>query len=99
MLPRLVARGVVNRPGASVIGALAVATAALTAQLALTVAGTAANPWERTFAATHGAHVIVRARGAADLSSLRHAPGVVEAGRVRPVLFGALDSHGSRVAV
>lgn len=99
MLLRLAARSVGRRPAASVVVGFAVAAAAFTAQLALTVSSFAASPWDRTFAATRGAHVVVRAAGVVDLSAIREAPGVAEVGAIRPAVFGGLTVRGRHVSV
>jgi putative ABC transport system permease protein len=99
ILLRLAVLAARRRPSASLLVAAAVGAAAFTAQLGLAVSATAAAPWDRTFAATHGAHVMVRARGPIDVEEIRSAPGVAEVGAVRPVAFARLAARGLHYAV
>jgi putative ABC transport system permease protein len=73
---------------------VAAASAALT--LALGVGRVADRPWERTFAATNGAHVTAFALGPeVDLEAVTRLPGVVAASRGSTV-FGAFRHDGER---
>jgi putative ABC transport system permease protein len=71
------------------------AQSALTIGLAIhTVAD---RPFERTFAATNGAHVTAESGGGeAALEEVEKLPGVVESSGVRPVAWTAFDRDGKR---
>jgi putative ABC transport system permease protein len=76
------------------VAVVAAAAAALT--LALAVGGVASRPWDRTFAATNGAHVTAISRAADDLAAVARQPGVVASTGERPVAFTSFR-HGGGV--
>ena len=73
---------------------VAAATAALT--IALATQTVADRPFERTFAATNGAHVMIESADASALEELERRPEVVESTGVRPLAWTAFDRDGKR---
>ena len=84
-LVRLAFAGIRSRRLASALTILLSAAAAATIVLALEVGGTARDPWERTFEAAHGAHVLANASSEADARSVARRPGVVERAAPMPI--------------
>ena len=82
-LVRLAFAGIRSRRLASALTILLSAAAAATIVLALEVGGTARDPWQRTFEAAHGAHVLANVSSEADARAVARRPGVVE--RAAPV--------------
>ncbi|HEY7045377.1 MAG TPA: FtsX-like permease family protein [Nocardioidaceae bacterium] len=64
--------------------------AAATVVLALQVGETIRDPWQRTFDASHGAHVLVIASSHEQARSLRNAAGVTEAAAPVPYAFSGI---------
>jgi putative ABC transport system permease protein len=74
---------------------VAAAAAALT--LALAIGAVAGRPWERTFAATRGAHVTAFSlSGGRDLTVVERQPGVVASTGERPTAFTSFRHDGGR---
>jgi putative ABC transport system permease protein len=88
-LVKLAFAGIRSRLLASALTILLSGAAAATIVLALEVGGTARDPWQRTFEAANGAHVLVNVPTQADAHVIATLPGVVE--RDEPVP-GALAS-------
>jgi putative ABC transport system permease protein len=75
-LVRLAFSGIRSRILASTLTVLLAGTAAATVVLALEVGDTGRDPWERTFAAAHGAHVLANVPTEEMARSLRSLDGV-----------------------
>ncbi|HXV57381.1 MAG TPA: ABC transporter permease [Gaiellaceae bacterium] len=94
---RLAFAGVRSRRVQSLLSVLVVAAAATALTIGLAVRSVAERPFERTFAATNGAHVTAEsAAGEAVLHEIERSPGVVESTGVRPVAWTAFDRDGDR---
>lgn len=83
-LARLAFSGIRSRILASTLTVLLGGTAAATVVLALELGDVSRGPWERTFAAAHGAHVLANVPTAAQAQSLRSLQGVTESGTPVP---------------
>ena len=83
-LVRLAFSGIRTRLLASGLTVLLAAAAAATVVLALEVGQTGREPWERTFAAAHGAHVLANLPTGEAARALQSRQGVVEAGAPVP---------------
>jgi putative ABC transport system permease protein len=79
-LAKLAFDGIRARMLASTLTILLCGAAATTIVLALEVGATARDPWQRTFDAAHGAHVLVDAPSQAAAASVAALPGVAERG-------------------
>jgi ABC-type lipoprotein release transport system permease subunit len=90
-LIRLAFAGIRSRLLASVLTLLLSSAAAATIVLALEVGATARDPWQRTFTAANGAHVLANVPSQADARAIAALPGVAE--RDEPVPMA-----GARVA-
>jgi putative ABC transport system permease protein len=88
-LVRLAFAGLRSRLLATVLTVLLAAAAAGTIVLVLEVRETGRHPWERTFAAAHGAHVLANVPTEAAAEALRSLDGVAES--ADPVPTTALD--------
>jgi hypothetical protein len=77
-LVKLAFSGMRSRLLASALTILLSSAAAATIVLALEVGATARDPWQRTFDAAHGAHVIATAPSEADARGIGALPGVAE---------------------
>jgi putative ABC transport system permease protein len=77
-LVRLAFSGIRSRLLASGLTVLLAASAAATIVLALEVGQTGSDPWQRTFAAAHGAHVLINAPTERAARALQPHAGVVE---------------------
>jgi putative ABC transport system permease protein len=78
MLAKLAFAGIRSRLLASSLTILLSGAAAATIVLALEVGATARDPWQRTFDAAHGAHVLATAPSEADARAVAALPGVAE---------------------
>ncbi|HZN71777.1 MAG TPA: FtsX-like permease family protein [Micromonosporaceae bacterium] len=104
---RLAARDMRFRPGTGLLVLVALLAATSTMTLALVVRGSAQAPWDQTFAATTGPHVVATtfdADRATDrvMADLAVAPEVVAHAGPYPLLAmpdGALQAHGRRIDV
>ena len=77
-LARLAFAGIRSRILASTLTVLLAGAAAATVVLALEVGQTGRDPWERTFTAAHGAHVLADVPTEAQAQALRSRDGVTE---------------------
>jgi putative ABC transport system permease protein len=77
-LVKLAFAGIRSRLLASALTILLAGAAAATIVLALEVGATARDPWQRTFEAANGAHVIASAPAEADARAIGALPGVAE---------------------
>jgi hypothetical protein len=68
--------GIRSRILANVITVVLCTASAATIVLTLEVRGTAVKPWERTFAAAHGAHVLASTLSEADARAVTSLPDV-----------------------
>src|SRR5262245_8740905 len=89
-LVRLAFSGLRTRALASAITVVLAATATATIVVALEVGATAHDPWQRTFDAANGAHVLTDASTAADAREIASRPGVAEAST--PVPLALVDA-------
>jgi putative ABC transport system permease protein len=78
MVVKLAFAGIRSRILASALTIVLSAAAAATIVLALEVGGTARDPWQRTFDAANGAHVIATAPSEADARRIGALPGIAE---------------------
>jgi putative ABC transport system permease protein len=83
-LVRLAFSGIRSRILASTLTVLLAGAAAATVVLALEVGDTGRDPWERTFAAAHGAHVLANVPTEEMARSLRSLDGVTESDQPVP---------------
>ncbi len=85
---------------AAALTVLVVAAATTTLTLALSIGRVAERPWDRTFAATNGAHVTVTALApGVDLEQLARLPGVVGTSGVQRMAIAALPLEDGRYGV
>jgi len=104
---RLAARDLRHRPGTGLLVILALLTATTMMTLALVVDRSARSPWDETFAATAGPHVVATTFDADEatdraMADLAAAPEVVARAGPYPLLSmpdGALEAHGRRIGV
>ena len=73
--------------------------ATATTVLALELGGTARDPWQRTFAAAHGAHVLVTAGSAAELRRIAGLRGVAERDAPLPRAIATVASRTDQLEV
>ena len=101
-LVRLAFAGLRSRLLATALTVLLAGAATSTLVLVLEVRETGRDPWERTFAAAHGAHVLANMPTSAAAESLRGLDGVTESGEPVPVttveLTTARNTEPLRVA-
>jgi hypothetical protein len=76
---------------------LALAAAAAVAVVIATSGGSSAGPWQQTFDATDGPHVVVSALPGADLTPLRALPGLEAASGPFPVVDTSLRYRGREI--
>jgi putative ABC transport system permease protein len=91
-LVKLAFAGMRSRLLASLLTILLAGTATATIVLALEVGATARDPWQRTFEAANGAHVIATTRSEADARAIGALPGIAERGPVTPSAFTTLTT-------
>jgi ABC-type lipoprotein release transport system permease subunit len=84
-LVKLAFAGIRSRLLASVLTILLTSAAAATIVLALEVGATARDPWQRTFTAANGAHVLANVPSQADARAIAALPGVAERDEPVPV--------------
>lgn len=72
---------------------------AATVVLTLNVRETVAAPWDKTFDAAHGAHVLVMAASDADARSATTLPGIAEADGPAPFVNSSMTFGGKQVIV
>jgi hypothetical protein len=83
-LVKLAFAGLRSRLLASALTILLSSVAAATIVLALEVGATARDPWQRTFDAANGAHVIADAPSEADAREIAALPGIAQRGKAFP---------------
>ena len=94
---RLAFSGMRHRRAQSVLSIVVVAVSAAALTIALEVGSVADRPFERTFAATNGAHLVVASfPGGPPLTAIEGLPGVVGSTGVRGVVFTGFDLGGRR---
>jgi putative ABC transport system permease protein len=91
-LVKLAFAGIRARLLASALLILLSSAAAATIVLALEVGATARDPWQRTFDAAHGAHVLVTAAAEGDARRIAALPGVVERDAPVPSTFTTMTT-------
>jgi putative ABC transport system permease protein len=96
---KLAFAGIGNRRLQSALTVLVIAATAGALMLAVNVARVADRPFERTFAATNGAHVWVMGPPGADVSPAAHLSGVVDSTGVLPLAFGSFRHDGKRFGI
>ena len=104
---RLAARDLRHRTGTGLLLLVALLAATTTMTLALVVRGAAAKPWDQTFAATSGPHIVATTFDAtqdtdAAMADLAGQPGVAAYAGPYPLLSmpdGALQAHGRSIDV
>ena len=93
-LVKLAFAGIRSRLLASALTILLCSAAAATIVLALEVGATARDPWQRTFTAANGAHVLASVPSQADARAIAALPGVAE--RDEPVPIAAHERRATR---
>lgn len=99
LLVRLAFTGIDQRRLQALVTVLAVAGATTALVVALGVGRVADRPYDRTFAATNGAHVVVYGEPGADLSPVETLPGVVASTGPRPVLVSSFRRDEGRFGI
>jgi putative ABC transport system permease protein len=89
---------IARRPRWIAVAALVLTVPAVVA-VVMVSRGSAAGPWERTFEATDGPHVVVAALPGADLTALRSVPGLTAASGPFPVVDTSLRYRGREIGV
>ena len=90
LLFRLAFAGIRSRLLASALTIAIAGAAAATIVLALEVRSSGRDPWQRTFDAANGAHVLVFAHSEADTRAIANLPGVTERGAPVPLVTATL---------
>jgi putative ABC transport system permease protein len=93
-LVKLAFAGIRSRLLASVLTILLSSAAAATIVLALEVGATGRDPWQRTFDAANGAHVLANVPSQADTRAIATLPGVAERDEPVPIALGSVASGG-----
>jgi len=93
-LVRLAFAGIRSRALASVLTILLSSAAAATIVLALEVGATARDPWQRTFTAANGAHVLANVPTQADARAIAALPGVAERDEPVPIAVARVARRG-----
>jgi hypothetical protein len=89
---------IARRPRRSAVAVLAVVVVAGAIVLVATSGGgTAAGPWQQTFEATNGPHVVVSGLPGVDLSELRDIPGLAAASGPFPGVDSSLRYRGRAI--
>jgi putative ABC transport system permease protein len=96
-LAKLAFAGIRSRLLASVLTILLSGAAAATIVIALEVGATARDPWQRTFDAANGAHVLANAPSEADARTIAALPGVAERGEPVPRANVAVAARSDRL--
>jgi ABC-type lipoprotein release transport system permease subunit len=96
-LVRLAFAGIRSRLLASALTVLLTSAAAATIVLALEVGSAARDPWQRTFAAAHGAHVLADVPTRADARAIAARPGVAERDEPIPNAPARIADGGDRL--
>jgi putative ABC transport system permease protein len=92
MLLKLAFAGIRTRLLASVLTVTIAAAAAATIVLGLEVRSSGVDPWERTFAAANGAHVLAYVPSRADANLIAGLPGVSDRGEPVPLLNATMTT-------
>src|SRR5262245_9367316 len=95
LLLRLAFAGIRSRLLASALTVTIAGAAAATIVLGLEVRSTGADPWQRTFAAAHGAHVLAVVPSHADAAAIARLPGVSERAEPVPLVSATLAAPRS----
>lgn len=93
-LVKLAFAGIRSRLLASTLTILLSSAAAATVVLALEVGGTARDPWQRTFTAANGAHVLASVPSEADARAIAGLPGVAERDEPVPTTLATVAYAG-----
>jgi ABC-type lipoprotein release transport system permease subunit len=93
-LVKLAFAGIRSRLLASALTILLSSAAAATIVLALEVGQSARDPWQRTFEAANGAHVLANVRSQADARAIAALPGVAERDEPVPIAPASFASGG-----
>jgi putative ABC transport system permease protein len=93
-LVKLAFAGIRSRLLASVLTILLSSAAAATIVLALEVGATARDPWQRTFTAANGAHVLANVASQADARGIAALPGVAERDEPVPIAQASAAGRG-----
>jgi putative ABC transport system permease protein len=93
-LVKLAFAGIRSRLLASALTVLLSSAAAATIVLALEVGETARDPWQRTFDAAHGAHVLANVPSRADARTIAALPGVAERDEPVPSALASVATGG-----
>ena len=96
---KLAFSGIRSRLLASVLTIVLTGAAAATIVLTLEVGATARDPWQRTFDAAHGAHVLASVSSEADARTVANLPGVAESDRPVPIATATMIVDGREVRV
>jgi putative ABC transport system permease protein len=99
MLCKLAFGGIRSRRLASALTIVIAGAAAATIVVALEVRSSGVDPWERTFDAANGAHVLAFAPSRADARALSTLPGVDEHAEPIPLATATVVAHGSSEVV
>ena len=91
---RLAFSGMRTRLLGAVLTIVIAAAAAATLVIALEVRGSGVDPWQRTFEAAHGAHVLAHVPSLADAHTVAALPGVAERDDPVPSAFGTATIGG-----
>jgi ABC-type lipoprotein release transport system permease subunit len=84
---------------AATLNALVIAVAAATLTLSIAVGRLGDDPWQRTFEATNGAHVLVSGPDRATVERLAEQPGVSAASPAIPATFSSFEHDGRTIGV
>ena len=95
MLFRLAFAGIRSRLLASALTITIAGAAAATIVLALEVRSSGLDPWQRTFTAANGAHVLAFVPSPGDARALAQLPGVTERGAPVPLVRATVGPRGS----
>ena len=94
LLFKLAFAGIRSRLLASALTIAIAAAAAATIVLALEVRSSGLDPWQRTFTAANGAHVLAYVPSQADARTLAAQPGVTERGAPVPLVLATVGPSG-----
>lgn len=97
MLFRLAFAGIRSRLLASALTIAIAGAAAATIVLALEVRSSGLDPWQRTFDAANGAHVLALVPSQADAHAIATLPGVTERGAPVPLVTATVRGSSDRV--
>ena len=95
LLFRLAFAGIRSRLLASALTIAIAGAAAATIVLALEVRSSGVDPWQRTFDAANGAHVLALVPSQADARAIGQLPGVTERGAPFPIVTATVGPRGS----